>query len=773
MINITRLLPKDLPRDALYLLCKELYIRYEFDKKNVLKFKALVATEFVYNLLVSGKSPGTKKSVFNFMLRAFSSNLDERISKIEESNLQDYKKIVERIFEENKDEIKNGNSLSLFRLLNHGIVIENYEYRSLNPRKFLSFDSTQLLPSDFVLASLVDKASTCILDFLIEIGEPKGNRLSNWLSQTITGQLLEEIRNGGHILFDLDKTNPTKDVLSFFYENNIPYVFATKLGNQLSESINRIIKVSLKEHRFLIFPEVLKFEDLPDRAKITLISAVIKIFNNYNKSTSQALAKGETRMKSDTLRLCINKVAREILNEEIPNLESLIEDKSDRKKYYLTAISCFFKISLMIQFYGENINNPNKDIDEQILTNLSVLPTPSNFIEDIIEAIKNKDFGGLIKIKSSQQEVIKFLNNNNVGLSDYAKLSFTKLKDLRLANLMERLRLAETDKEKLAIETEFNKLIWDITAAAKNERNTNEIESIITISNETSHENEKFHKRRDVEYIDTSLGEVVKRNNPPKNTLQLKKLSFEAYQARSVMPEDFPFIVKVCRDVSNKNKRGKYTEAKYMLAHVLLILFGIRTQDLNYFNIKQLDNLFSQKDVQLYCKKAKQTITFPYVKEFEKYLNIVRNDYLYIKECQKNNSEKLTKITYDANTPYENQRSEIWSGINASNFIRTFNNQLEKAAELISPTRILESSSYRRGFHILVAKILGMRKMGIINIYEDSYGSVMRNTIKSTLEKIHGVSTSKDIVSILSPQEEKETLRKLENLTTGNKLIEG
>lgn len=228
----------------------------------------------------------------------------------------------------------------------------------------------------------------------------------------------------------------------------------------------------------------------------------------------------------------------------------------------------------------------------------------------------------------------------------------------------------------------------------------------------------------------------------------------------AIMPENF-FIIYY-----SINKRTKFATARNRLGHTLLFIWGLRIGNLKYVTMKQIDNLFNQRDSFVKSTKTYKNkfIFCPYVPEIERYLQPARKDYEFIKECEKNGHPKFFK--FNRNNKNDRFRSELWGKTDRSYYTHIMNDELKEAGKLLSPQKRITSHSYRRGFAIVAARKYGIKAAQFLLEHEHVSGT------EHYVEEVLGTFDKRKILKeIFSIKESSEALDEInDNITLDESL---
>ena len=134
--------------------------------------------------------------------------------------------------------------------------------------------------------------------------------------------------------------------------------------------------------------------------------------------------------------------------------------------------------------------------------------------------------------------------------------------------------------------------------------------------------------------------------------------------------EDFPVLLTCCKD------RDKYIEARNRTAFALLLMTGLRVQNLKLIRVSHLLDLLNGKDISVHLVKlrgSKEIVTFPYQAGYRKIISYVKKE-----------MELLTEDSDKLSSPFALSREHL---------TRTLNNILRKASAILGKN--LKTHSFR------------------------------------------------------------------------------
>lgn len=676
-------------KEVVYL--EQLSDKFACLKKGTLNTKAHFAKEITILLnpcfITDIKNPEKLQSKFKKIyerlnLKYFQTRLDKRKKENVEIYEKHLKEIVE-FLEKNKERIAKEEEFKVYS--NDLKDLINNKFMVANSDQVFTYDTTSR--GNFHLTMLIDIGTRLIVSHKstknMITGEEIKEMIGNYLSPA---KIKKQGKFRKEIIIHSDKAgnNISNEVRDYSKKNNIRLSYTEgEHGNNVSEVHNKIFfdivaRIKLRE----ALPEE-SFFDLTFEHKQDLTKHVILIMNNrvgnniFQVPGNISLLKiAQAKMLTVVSDLvCARKdstLGRNIIettNLMCERLEMIEYQRAFRERTNITLYAEEPKIRLI----ETGILNDRKAIQKE----RRELSTRREIFETVTaEVINAKDLEtNIILIKAKIQDKLE-------------KASTTEEKD-KLLYEQSIIELLENQKSSLDKQTQLLKESEkrEVYMLKQIEKSNAKIEELLSIIKKN--EKEKYDQRTE------------KETKAERRRLNKFKQIKERY---SILPEDFNIIFSCI------NGKIKYVKSRDRLAHTILKLTGIRISNLKYVTLQQLDNLFHKGTMFIRPIKSQRAdkMEFPYVKEMERYLKNVREDYEYIKEYVSQKSDEI----YDKLQDLEGDdfESEIWSTriITRETLNKRINTQLRIAGQIIN--KRITSHSYRRGVAILTAKMFGIFK---------------------------------------------------------------
>ncbi len=681
---------------------------------------AEIATTFNKNIFnIKNKEQLTKRILY--LLQNLSSNkFKNRINRIKIENSAIFNQINEdtvKLFTDNKE----NKLLERFKYINTNAkdLINNCYLVLSSQTQVFYYDTTEQKENgeSIYITSLKKGSSRYNKEPLITEKTPRGEQIAEWLETIFRGN-----KNVIILHSDTAGANVSQVVLNKLKELNItPSFTQTIRKNQVSErshrtlwnQIKRIIVPGLEEQSIFFFSKEIQ------RAIIMKATDLI----NNKKSNSTALPKGTTPAEQEIAVRLTNYGNILLLGK--PNTETgyIIQkaNKAAHKRYII--------IIKQIEF------------SKQIKQNFQIQDPAQTDVSKEVGALNLNNLNKYEEVLDTQLNTLNKLTKNNISTTEEALIFVEKL-----------------IKEEKGIHTDKNQRVIMIlqgisinlqvkSEALLNEMNKKQEESKAIILRQTDEINEMkklLEKNLNLQNIEL----VEKQKLRIQAEIRKIRKRKQSKQRFAIFPEDFTVILETI------NSKDLFTKARDRIAHVILKIFGIRVSNLKYMNLRQLDNLFSKRDVYLKPIKSikKEEIVFPYVKEYEKFTKHVKKDFDFIKENIKIYEEKNNTKYKRHNRPKIEGESELWGTNKLLREVlnKRINQQLIKPSILLD--KKLTSHSYRRGLAIIIARtqgilaakeVLNHTNIGSTQAYMEKRAD--KKTLINIFKKAHAIENSNKI----------------------------
>ena len=600
---------------------------------------------------------------------------DKRIQRFKAKNNEQTKILlqnIDEILKEKEKEFAKKEDLKMYLKNNNNKDLIANENIILNTKQCYCSDTTSR--GNVFITFLQDMASRIFVDYLFTDHMPTGEELREWLMKTFPDK--DYNKNITIIQTDSAGNYISKEFKSFCESKNIKHsIGQRRFSNQVAESYNKLFWDAVERYAIKGYSKD-TFLDYTYEMQVKIIEFCINIINS--NTAAHVKRKKISRMKLHD-SLLMSKYAGILFKARTGTWKArLIEE---------CYINCILRLeliekqNLLNQEYGICIKAENMKIKEekqvheitmnQIKADRKTLEDKTYIIDDFIKAAGNKE-----NIKKYVKEVLEKLENINLSIENKAVLQTS------IVGILQQLNANEVQKE------EFNKL---------KEQNKELGDKL------------NLQTRILKEILEKQKQEIEIRKEKEQKTLRrkmnLKKQNNIKY---SIYPEDIENILKCVKH------KIKIQESKKKLAHVILGITGLRIGNLKYVKIEHFDKLFNKEGFFLRPIKTRKArkIYIPYTKPMKAILNLVKKDYEYIKENEKqiinqNNKKQLKGAQLEKGINI-NEVSELYHElyIRRETVNKWLNKDLKKASVLLN--KEVTSHSYRRGIAIIVGRLRGI-----------------------------------------------------------------
>nr|YP_007517011.1 hypothetical protein I642_p061 [Euglena viridis]AEY70784.1 hypothetical protein [Euglena viridis] len=602
--------------------------------------------------------------------------IEDRISKFKILDQINTTKMIEAFLISIETRLEN-ECFSKFNVWNNKNTVDyvNGKYLTAFSNQVYFFDTIEL-NEKFELTMLTEASARVVVKMLITKNPPNSKELINMFREYFTPELKARCRI---VHGDRTGSNMSNEVREYFTKENILLSHCTRKNkNQVAESVNKIIKVLIEKRNFEGCSEEITFSKLPHELKVVMVQHVIEVFNTMETSKYSPALLGYSREFIYAAKEIISRLRPDIINKSLV----IGNSKSEKGEFISTWTRLVVRtyIVCLDQLYLDSIYGVKMPlINIQDLLDLQDICLEGSVEKLEIAEVKQN------KMEESIKKILKIcLSLKEHGLSK--ELIKYKLK----TTLIEKIKKAKTKAEKEIAKYELN--IIELIEKNDSEQIKNDIENI-------------------KEFKDLKLDNKEKIQSFNKHNILKRSLikSMKALEDCAIMSEDFDVIMDVVDEM-----RDPYTRAKYRWAHIILKITGVEMGALMVINIQQIDNLHNKGTMFIRTRVCRTkpdyiTLAFPYVPEMDQFLAYGEEDYIFLKKCQAENSDKLFKIDKNNPDPNIRERSEIWGYVSRSGFVTGLNEQIEKARQRMVPPKLyLTTKSYKKGVAISAIKNAGL-----------------------------------------------------------------
>jgi len=649
-----------------------------------------------------------------FRLFTISKDINERRRALERKNPQKCKEIRDLVlnyFNNLTVPIDIDPGLQPFKYFDKVTEVDKIRgrYVSLSYRQLFTYDTMMLCKGSFV-TMVIDCSSRLIVGWCETKRPPNSGELIELFDTIFTPKLSNFIKI---VHSDRAGANMSTEIIAYFKRKNIvPSFSEIKTGNQVSESVNRIIKWAIARNKFKSNKDYILYSDLSREDKMLMIQHCVEYYNNAHGSRSYMLAGSSRRELDDALNIIYELYANTDFDR---NLIRVFRSDDDEGKFRISCLRCCVVMHSMIIIQYDIWKKRGLNItflpDQRIKSVVRLFQNPpgdSTEVDTLDNSDKIKKTLANLKDRESKLRYAQAVLNG--PRPELAIPYLTGLTELMYDEARSEPDLTPKEKKNLDLlyasfkvsqlqALDLNKKIDELNAQMEELKKS--------YADSTALQRAAYEKlAKDKEDLMARMQKtddlITERDRVKAEKRRRKKINrtLQSNKRFAVMPEDFDIIMNIAQ-----SSRTDYIKAKYILSHVILKVTGMRISNLKYFNIQQLDNLFKRKTVRIISIKSvlKRKLVYPYSRSMDRYINAGRWAYDYIKKMQEENDPRLFKVDRDNPNPEVNLLSEVWGGLNRQNFTRYLNRQLKLAGEVIKPNKRLTSHSYRRGLAILVA----------------------------------------------------------------------